>query len=396
MTRGDIEIRPKYDHSSDIKACSRKVVSLMLEKGVPGLTVQVSLKGQTVWKAAFGFCDVENQVACVPEAHMRIASISKPLFASTVVAPMIEEDKLDLKASVHEFLSAEEFPKQYYQGEEHDINVEQLLSHTSGIKHYVESPTLEDPLRPICSEGSMKVHQNDDQYNKQGFYQQKTYRSVIEALEPFKDEPLAGRPGSYYYTTYGYTLLSAVAQKVHQRNARSETEQIEDFWIKTLRRDWGMEETYLDHDEVLIPNRARYYLRSGRRGELINVPYASNSVKWAGGGIISNVNDLVKFGDLLIESYKERRSAKLKRKTIEQLWKRVTDSYGLGFAVKESPQDNLGETLIYHLGGALGASSVLIIYPETEIVVAILVNLGNVNLKPLALSIADEFSKSNK
>lgn len=395
-TMCDAEIRPKYDSISGIKACSRKVVGLMLEKGVPGLTVQVSLRGQTVWKAAFGFCDVENQVACVPEAHMRIASISKPLFVTTVVAPMIEQDKINLKASVHEYLSPEEFPKQHYQGDGYDIRVEQLLSHTSGIKHYVECPTLEDPLRPICSDGSMKIHQNDDQYNKQGFYQQKTYRNVMEALEPFRDEPLVNRPGNFNYTTYGFTLLSAVAQKVHQRNVLSESEQIEDFWVKTLHRDWGMDETYLDHDEVIIPNRARYYLRSGQRGELINAPYANNSVKWAGGGIISTVNDLVKFGNHLIESYKEKKSAKLKRVTIKQLWRRATHSYGLGFAIKGPDIDLSDETLVYHSGSALGASSILIVYPETEIVVAILVNLGHVNLKTLALSMADEFIKLNK
>lgn len=392
-SKADHGAHSKREFRPQVEALSRKVVGLMLEKGIPGLTVRVSIKKDTVWEAGFGFCDVENQVECVPEAHMRIASISKPLFAATIVGPMIEHNKINLKSSIHQYLTEEEFPKQNYQGKEYDITVEQLLSHTSGIKHYAEGPTIHDPLRPICSEGSTKVYQNDDQFNKRGFYQQRTYRNVMEALEPFRDGPLLYEPGQYRYTTYGYTLLSAVAQKVHQKDIKSESEQIEDFWVKTLHRDWGMNDTYLDHDENIISNRARYYLRSGLRGALINAPYANNSVKWAGGGVVSTTNDLIKFGNLLIDCYKERESAKLKRETIQLLWKEVTNSYALGFALTPLGSEHLDKTMIYHLGGALGASSALLIYPEAEIVVAILVNLGSVDLKPLAATIADEFAK---
>lgn len=382
----------KPELKSAINSSSKKITSLLLEKGIPGLTVCVSRKGETIWKAAFGFCDVENQLECEPDVHMRIASISKSMFVGTVVAPMIENNKIDIKSTVDKYLSREEFPKQKFNGKEYDITIEQLLSHTSGIRHYDEGAIEKCLLRPIGSKGSMKIYQNDDQFNRLNFYQRKTFRNVIEALEPFKDGPLDVEPGQYNYTTYGYSLLSAVIERAHQaENKDSESEQIEDFWIKTLHRDWGLRETHLDHDERVISKRSRYYLRSGFNGSLINAPYSDLSIKWAGGGIISTTEDLVKFGNALLDCYKGRENAKLKRETLDLLWKVVKESYGLGFQLTKAEKgDELG---VYHSGGALGASSLLFMFPDSEIVVAILTNMGSIGLLSLGIFIANEFKK---
>lgn len=384
-----------------VKAGCKRITALLLEKGIPGLTVCISREGQTIWKSAFGFCDVENQTECEPDAHMRIASISKALFAGTVVAPMIENNKIDIKSSVHNYLSTAEFPKQKFEGKEYDITIEQLLSHTAGIDHYDEGKIENLTLRPIGSKGSKKIYQNDDQFNRVGFYQRRTFRTVLEALEPFKNGPLVKKPGNYKYSTYGYTLLSAVIEKAHQKgeDERCKSEQIEDYWIKVLHRDWNMKETYLDQDEVIISKRSRYYLRLGFNGGLINAPYTDNSVKWAGGGMNSTTEDLVKYGQQLIDCYKGRESARLKRQTIELLWKEVKESYGLGFKITSRREGTTRgneedqEFAVYHEGCALGASSILIMYPESEIVIAILANMGEVSLLPLAKSLASEFKK---
>lgn len=377
---------------SAINASCKKITYLLQEKGIPGLTVSVCRKGKTIWRAAFGLCDVENQVECHPDAHMRIASISKAMFVGTVVAPMIENNKIDIKSSINKYLSIEEFPKQKFRDKEYDITIEQLLSHTSGIKHYAEENIEGCTPKPIGSKGSMKIYQHDDQFNRVNFYQRQTFRSVIEALKPFKDGPLQVEPGNYSYTTYGYTLLSAVIERAHQATEKdSQLEQIEDFWIKTLHRDWDLRETYLDQDERVISKRSKYYLRSGFNGNLINAPYTDLSIKWAGGGLISTTDDLVKFGNALIDSYKGKEAAKLKRETLDLLWREVKGSYGFGFQLTKPREGE--EFAVYHSGGALGASSILIIFPNSEIVVAILTNMGSVSLLPLGTFIANEFKK---
>lgn len=383
------------DYEAAIWESNRRIADLMTVKGIPGLTISVAQRGKIVWKTAFGFCDVENQLSCDPDAQMRIASISKSIFAASIVGAMLEADKIDLKSSIYKYLSEEEFPKKEVNGKRCDITIEQLLSHTSGIRHYNGPKDSEKTPRPIGSKKTMEIYQGDDQIDRVEFYQRKTYRNVMDALEMFKNDPLVHEPGKYLYTTYGYTLLSAVMQKALQVSGDT-SDQIEDHWIQVLRNSWKLHDTHLDHDEVIISKRAKYYLRTGLNGQLINAPYTDSSNKWAAGGLVSNTSDLVKFAQRLIDCYKERNSPILKRNTIQKFWQPVSDDYGLGFNVIDRRDKDGGEKLVVlHTGGALGASTVLVIYPESEIVVAILTNLYGVNLKPLGLFVADQFNKVN-
>ena len=44
-----------------------------------------------------------------------------------------------------------------------------------------------------------------------------------------------------------------------------------------------------------------YYIRDAK-GKLKNTPYVDNSYKWAGGGFLSTVGDLVKIGNVMLYS----------------------------------------------------------------------------------------------
>lgn len=108
----------------------------------------------------------------------------------------------------------------------------------------------------------------------------------------------------------------------------------------------------------------------------------------------------------------------LKSETVATLWTPVIDShkdekYGMGWAmfpdVKEC-QFCESKTFVFHTGGAVGASSVLMILPHSNkqsnkygsdfapkgIVVAIVTNLQSVGLAKTALKIAQIFDKESK
>lgn len=140
------------------------------------------------------------------------------------------------------------------------------------------------------------------------------------------------------------------------------------------------------------------------KGKLVNVPFVDNSYKWAGGGLLSNVDDLIKFGNLMLKIYQTDDDVEkfIKKSTLKsELWKphsfpqnknnnllsktNEVCSYGLGWCLVMSEMDSI--KYVYHTGGAVGASSCLLIVPETEssklkpngIVVAVLCNSQNVN-----------------
>lgn len=219
------------------------------------------------------------------------------------------------------------------------------------------------------------------------------------------------------------------------------------------------------------------YVRDERH-VLKNAPYVDNSCKWAGGGFLSNIGDLLKFGNAMLYSYqcenfpeadetekideadktdqkeilgnekeklkcreivynaspfspvnrsgrnpkqtKRKVNGFLKKQTMDQIWSPVVrmgtesnlndDYYAMGWMVKPEIHEfafgRRQELAVYHTGGAVGGSSVLLICPKERksskgdqneqgcpqgIVVTILCNLEGVSLTKLASQIAAEF-----
>ncbi|KAG0727165.1 Serine beta-lactamase-like protein LACTB, mitochondrial [Chionoecetes opilio] len=335
----------------------------MQEVGAPGMVIAVTVNGKQVWTDGFGFADLENGVRCSPATVMRIASISKSL-TMTGVAKLWEDGILDLDAPIQKYIP--NFPIKTYDGEEVTITTRHLLSHQSGIRHY-------------------KLKNDKENQNK---------KKGSDQSEGF------------LYTTHGWTVVSAVLEGAAQKPFTG--------MVKGLFNILGLDNTYLDEPSPIIRSRASYYIRD-KLGRLKNAPYVDNSYKWAGGGFLSTVGDLCKFGNaMLYASQQECREDNedtpklpgfLKASTIRQLWTVVDGGYGMGW---QATQDKhlyqfcrSSRYHSYHTGGAVGASSILLVLPQKEpssaipqgVVVAILTNMQGVRLYKVAYEIAELFEK---
>ena len=156
----------------------------------------------------------------------------------------------------------------------------------------------------------------------------------------------------------------------------------------------------------------RHYYRDST-GQLCNVPYVDNSYKWAGGGYISTATDLVKFGSALLAAYhhtsEDGSNPLLLPTTVAKMWQMVVKMsenyyYGWGWMVVPSAKPIAGvspsTTFIGHTGGAIGASSALVLAPGSHdpasttnnIAVAIIFNLQEVpKMFQLGQNIAENF-----
>ena len=162
----------------------------------------------------------------------------------------------------------------------------------------------------------------------------------------------------------------------------------------------------------------RYYTR-GARSRLLNVPYVDVSYKWAGGGFLSTALDLTTFGNVMLYSYQYRDTMRdlppgyLKSSTVESMWTPVKNSVctwdrdgamGLGWGVvPESLTHGCCKHRRFyasHTGGAVGASSALVVFPRRQVdadippqgvVVALITNLQGVGMNAVALKIAELF-----
>jgi len=206
------------------------------------------------------------------------------------------------------------------------------------------------------------------------------YDDVVDELAIFADDPLIHEPGTAYaYSTYGWNLISAVVQS-------AAGEPFLDYMRRVVFDPIGMFETVAEHVDSLIYHRSRAYLRTPD-GRIVNAPYVDNSNKWSGGGFLSTASDLVRYGCAYLGG------DFLTPETIEVLWTsqhtRDGERTGYGIGWRESYED--GRRVIHHTGGAVGGTTVLVIYPEEGVVVAILTNIQGASQTGNAREIASFF-----
>lgn len=380
------------------------------EFGVPGVVVAVSVDGETLWAEGMGYADVENRVPCGRHTVMRIGSISKPI-AMMSLAKLLEEGKIDLDKPIQEYVPS--FPQKTYNGKPVVVTLRHLVSHLGGIRHY--------KMKEKDEEAAKKGHVSDTASEE--FFLNRKFKTVEEALELFKSDALLSEPGTkYLYTTFGWTLISAAIEGASK-------EPFQKHLCKMLRAI-GMKNTVLDENEPIVYHRSKFYVRNSK-GSLANSPCVDNSYKWAGGGLLSNVDDLLLFGNAMLYSAQADPSSSCKRgyllaETVRTLWTPPEKSsgmwsrlgrydYGMGWALtgREGPEyggcARKPPFAAFHTGGSVGGTSALVLvpnelrggttgrdqseHPPRGVVVAIIGNMTDVGYGDAALSIAREFSK---
>ncbi|TDH09725.1 hypothetical protein EPR50_G00088890 [Perca flavescens] len=439
----------RADRYSDAIAVSRDLVErIQAEVGAPGLVVGVSVDGAQVWSEGIGYADLENRVPCSPETVMRIASISKPL-TSAAAARLCEEGKLELDVPVQKYVP--EFPQKQFNGQDVTITPRMLLSHLSGIRHYEkdakkvkedkekakrlmkpekkkdEKSSFENKDKPTTEQNTKGKEatqaQKKKEFEHEEYYLKDNFENVTQALDLFKDDPLIFKPGTtFLYSTHAFTLLSAAVERAAGQGFLDV--------MMNMFRELGMLNTVPDENDPIIYHRSRFY-HLNKRGRVVNCPYVDNSYKWAGGGFLSTVGDLLLFGNALLYSYQvahlkdtgDLLPGFLKPQTSIDLWAPVDRTeaswdkdglYAQGWLVVEKLQ-KYGQCrkrrhYVSHTGGAVGASSVLLVLPSVEIkecqgqtpllpqgvVVTIIANMQSVGLNSTALKIAHVFDKARR
>ena len=318
----------------------------MRESGAPGVSVAVAVDGRVVWAEGFGWADVENRVAVAAQTRFRIASISKALTAGAV-GKLVEAGRLDLDAPVQRYVPS--FPEK----PEGAVTTRLLGGHLAGIRHYRDM------------EFASRTHYDD----------------VVDALEIFAADPLQTPPGeAYAYSTYGWNLISAVVQGASGTRFLT---YMRDQVLKPL----GMDDTVAEHADSIIHDRGRQYQR-GRDGRLVNAPWVDNSNKWAGGGYLSTASDLVRYGSAYLGD------EFLRPETVELLFasQKTTAGEVTNYGIGWFSGDRDGVHHVWHTGGAVGGSTMLLIRPDAGVVVAVLTNIEGGRPTAPAFDIAGIFA----
>jgi len=323
------ELRAGDDYLEAIDASRALIREIMEAEGMPGASVAVGIGGEIVWSQGFGWADLEEGVPVTTLTKFRIGSVSKTLTA-TGLGLLMEWGRIDLDAAVQTYVP--DFPEKRW-----PITIRQLGGHIAGIRHYRGFEMLSSQRYPTVESG----------------------------LAIFAEDTLLFEPETdYSYSSYGWNLLSAAMEEASGREFLV-------FMRDEVFEPLGLRHTVPDHNDSIVAHRTEFYEQ--REGAVINAPHVDNSYKWAGGGFLSTPEDLVRFGQAHLNP------GFLRAGTLEELTEPQTlrngesTNYGIGW--RSGTQED-GDRTLWHSGGSVGGTTLLILIPEHDLVVAGVVNIS--------------------
>jgi serine beta-lactamase-like protein LACTB, mitochondrial len=316
---------------------------LSRSSSTPGISVAVASKGRIVFSQGAGVVDLDNLVPATGTSVYNIGSVSKVITAVAILQ-LLEQGKISLDDPIQKYVPG--FPDKGS-----PITLKHLLTHTSGIRHYRKTDFPD----------------SEDNENKRPF------ATFEDAIKIFKDDPLLFKPGEYYsYSSYAVNLLQGVIEKVTGML-------FEDYMREHVWMPAAMLNTSFDVPERIVPHRAKSY--RVEKGRALNYYYNDLTYKFASGGMISTVEDLVRLGTAL------NHGELLKPETIALMYKSQMDpvlQYQKdGPPIKESFQqgllwriqkDGAGRTFAYHCGSVKAFNACLVNFIDEDLVVALAVN----------------------
>ncbi len=297
----------------------------------PGATILISRDGNAVYRKAFGMADIENGIANQTNMVFRLGSITKQ-FTAVAIMMLEQEGKLKVSDDMTKYLPS-------YTPPPSTITIEHLLTHTSGIPSYTGL------------EGWMSTSKIREKL------------SVEAMMDEWEGLELEFEPGSTWkYNNSGYYMLGTIIANVSGMG-------YDEFIEQRIFEPLGMNDSYYDHSELIIPNRARGYQR-GEDGELQNADYLDMGQPYAAGSLASTVDDMAKWDVALYGD------AILPQEVLQRMWTSyvLTDGsetgYGYGWSVSEHNDNDV----ISHGGGIFGFRTEGMRLPEQGLYVSVLSN----------------------
>lgn len=315
----------KIDGFSGAISKVRETLQAEWASRVPGLCVAAAINGEIVWSETFGFADLEKQILATEATRFRIGSVSKPI-AAAGLALLVERGQFDLDAPIQKYLP--DFPQKSAV-----ITPRLLAGHLSGIRNYRGKEYISNQPFPNLRSG----------------------------LKVFEDDPLESPPGTKYsYASYNWNVLGAAMETAAKRGFPT---YIEENVLKPL----GLSDTLPDRAGAEDPHRTKFY-EVNYQGKFVTAPPVDLSYCWPAGGYLATAADMARLGSAHMQpGFLKPESLKLLF-TSQKTTAGKSTAYGIGWFI--------GKSILFHSGGSIGGTSMLLLVPASRVAVAIACNSG--------------------
>ncbi len=338
--------------SQPTEVAPKQQIDLLLEKAIaaeaPGMTVAVWRDGEVIYRGARGLADLERKAALEAGSRLPLASVAKP-FTAYAVATLVQQGSLALDRDIRTLLPE-------LKSLDQPVTLEQLVGHQSGIQDYTGLLGL-------------------------------TGWDYGDRFTPEELLTLAGRqrqlqfdPGSEHrYSNTNYALMAWIVQRSSGMGFSS--------WMKQqLFNPLGMTSLVIPTSEgQLVPESARLYRPTEGGYERA---FGSHGM-FGASGMLGTAADLARFAAALLDGHTGsdgplRNAIARRMRQPLRLHDGGESSYGFGLG----HGDLRGVPRLSHAGSSPGSASVLQLYPEDRLAVAVLANYGGAEVSKLADEIA--------
>ncbi len=278
-----------------------EAVNEEIEKGsFPGAVVLVAQADEILYRQAFGHKLITPRTEAMSKnTSFDIASLTKPVATAASIMILRDRGKLRLSDYAGKYL-----PAFACEGKE-KVQIEHLLTHTSGLPAYMSASELKGQFGSPCPD------------------------KVIDKICSLK---ALSEPGEEFrYSCLGYMTLAKIAEVVSGR-------EIDEFATENIFGPLGMEHTAYDPPESWQANTAATEIVEGRplRG-VVHDPLARLMGGITGNaGVFSTARDLSIYCQMLLNGGKWKGRTILSPESVGLLTKVVSHGRACGFDVNSS------------------------------------------------------------
>jgi len=333
------------------QALEEMIQELMEQWNVPGVGLGVVHQGETLIAEGFGFADYEEQIPATKDTLFAIGSATKA-FTTAAVALMAEEGHLAWDQPAAAYLPWFELYDPYAARR---ATLRDFALHRSGMARHDFS----------------------------WYGRELTRREILASMEHL--QPGAELREGFIYNNHGYALLGYLAGEA----AGMEWEELlETRFFDPLGMDsTGSQIAHLQD----APDHAKPYQQLGE--EVSPMDYRDLDAMGPAGSISSNVNDLLRWVQMFLDSGQAAEGPILQPSSVRELTRPQValpvgefpemrfSNYALGWMV----DDYRGQVLVHHGGNIDGYSALTAFIPEERLGIVILTNMNNSPLPQLAV-----------
>jgi CubicO group peptidase (beta-lactamase class C family) len=290
-------------------------------------TILLARGGKPIVARGYGLANAEWDIPNTTRTKFRVGSITKQ-FTSMAVMQLERQGRLKTQDPICQYLTP--CPDAWQA-----VTIHHLLTHTSGIPSYTNSPSYV---------ATMMVP-----------------KTVEQMVAGFRDLPLEFEPGAQYkYNNSGYFLLGVLIEKVtghaYERVLREQ-----------IFTPLGMKDSGYDTSGRILPMRAAGYSRQG--SEIVNAAFLDMVQPFSAGALYSTVEDLLTWDQAL---YTDQLLPAAARST---MFTPFRGDYAYGWSVPTPSPQTFGRKQVAHGGGINGFSSMIVRLTDDNITSIVLSNV---------------------